>query len=50
MIDRTYSYTYKGNIVPFGAGIHASPEEALEAAKVSTVVPEDKKIIIKEIR
>ena len=49
-MNRTYSYTYKGNIVPFGAGIHDSAEEALKAAKVSTVVPEDKEIIIKEIR
>lgn len=50
MVYRTYSYTYKGNIVPFGSGIHASPEEALEVAKVALIVPEDKKIIIREIR
>lgn len=47
---RTYSYTYKGNCVPFGAGKHDNKEEALKKAKTCVVVPEDKEIIIKEIR
>ena len=49
-MNRTYTYTYKGNCVPFGSGIHSSPEEALEAAKKATVIPEDKVIIIREFR
>ena len=49
-MHRTYTYTYKGNVVPFGSGIHSSPEEALEAAKIATVIPEDKVIIIREFR
>jgi len=47
---RTYIYTYKGNCVPFGAGIHDSPEEALKVAKQATIIPEDKVIIIREFR
>ena len=47
---RTYSYWYKGNCVPFGSGIHDSVEEALRAAKRLPVSPEDKEIIIKEMR
>jgi hypothetical protein len=49
-MTRTYTYTYKGNCVPFGSGKHDSPEEALRAAKQATVIPEDKEIIIREFR
>ena len=47
---RTYTYTYKGNCVPFGSGKHDSPEEALKEALKSTIIPEDKVIIIQEFR
>jgi hypothetical protein len=47
---RTYTYTYKGNCVPFGAGKHENAEEALHAAKQGPVKLEDKEIIIREFR
>lgn len=51
--DRTYTYTHKGNCVPFGHGVHQNEEEAEAAAKLmvdNMPFPENKEIIIKVIR
>lgn len=57
--DRHYTYTWKGNIVPFGHGIHSSEEVAMAEAKRTVArMPgdtgenpdKDKEIILKVIR
>ena len=55
--DRTYTYTWKGNCVPFGHGVHSNEEAAMEGAKrmVSSMPnPEDsdkgKEIILTVVR
>jgi hypothetical protein len=40
--DRHYTYTWKGNIVPFGHGVHANEEVAMmEAKKAVLKLPGD---------
>ena len=57
--DRHYTYTWKGNCVPFGHGVHPSEEVAMEAANlVVAMMPDgplenpdkDKAIILTMIR
>ena len=54
--DRHYTYTWKGNCVPFGHGVHPDEEVAMEAAKkVAREMPgespdKDKDIILTMIR
>ena len=54
--DRTYTYTWKGNIVPFGHGVHPNEEAALAGAKKQiSMMPggnpdKDKDIILTVVR